>query len=204
MKPLRVVLLLLFACDAAAVDPSYWDRGGSPATSASSASSSSGEVSLDEDGGVILAPDPASCISMQFTTTSYDGEYGPKNVGAVWLESSDGSFIKTLEVWGSRRLKHAVAWRAASGGDTVDAITGATRRNHGAHTVRWDCQDNRGETRSAGPLELHIELTEEDSAEGAPRGPHRVIELDTSAPGPIAASDDESVRAIEGTVTSPP
>ncbi len=200
---LPLALSLLFACDASAVDAKYWDRGGSPAASASSSSGGTANEDQGEDAGGGSPNTGASCLSVQFATLSYNGEYSPDNVGAAWIESSEG-FVKTLEVWGSRRLKHAVAWRAASGGDTVDAITGATRRTHGPHAVRWDCTDSSGATLAAGPLALHIELTEEDSSEGAPRGPHRVLEFDTSAPGPFEAADDASVRAISGTVTSPP
>jgi hypothetical protein len=69
------------------------------------------------------------------------GSFAPANVGAIWIQDSQGKFVKTLEVWGSARLSNATAWETASGGNTIDAVTGATLPAHGAHHVTWNCTD---------------------------------------------------------------
>ncbi len=185
-------------CDPAAADRSYWERaragesgaGGSGGGDTTSAPSTS---SADSASTGAL---PTACAAISLTTISYDGHYEPDNVGAVWITDSSGAFVRTLERWGIRRLKHAVAWRASSDGNEVDAITGATKHSHVAHDVTWDCRDASGAVRDAGAYEVHAEFTEEDSAERDPPGPHRVFAIDLSAPGPVAAPDDAAYRDV--------
>jgi hypothetical protein len=133
---------------------------------------------------------------LQLTTKSYGGHYAPDNVGAIWITRADGTFVRTLEAWGTKRLRNAVAWRKASQGNVVDAITGATRQAHGTHTASWACEAD-------GAYVVHVELTEEDSAQGEPAGPHREIAFDTSVPGDVAAADDATYTSITATVPTP-
>ena len=195
-----------FACDAAAVDPSYWDRDQSITGAAGGPGGTPGvEAGTDEpapgdppDGGS-TTPVASTCFSLSLTTVSYRGEYGPDHVGAIWIARPDGSFVRTLEAWGRKRLLNAVAWRQASGGNVVDAITGATRQAHGTHAVAWDCRDPSASV-PPGAYVAHVEYTEDDSAEGAAPGPHREIPFDTSTPGAVTAPDDATVRDIAGSV----
>lgn len=199
--------LLAFACDAAAVDPSYWDRDlGSVDSSGSTGSAPGTEAGAPEptpgnenDGGGTTGPSASTCLSLSLTTVSYRGEYGPDHVGAIWISRPDGTFVRTLEAWGRKRLRNAVAWREASGGNVVDAITGATRQAHGNHSVAWNCRDTTAAV-EPGAYVAHVEYTEDDSAEGAAAGPHREIPFDTTISGPLTAADDATVRDIAGTV----
>jgi hypothetical protein len=88
---------------------------------------------------------PASRGTCQFTfdvtTVTARGGYAPANVGAIWIADAQGTFVKTLEAWGTTRLSNAAAWESASAGNTVDAVTGATRTDHGPHHVTWNCTD---------------------------------------------------------------
>ena len=204
-----VVCALASACDASAVDPSYWDRElGSvqnAGTSSSGATGTDGGTTQPGPGGDTPdaggeTPVPAStCFSLSLTTVSYRGEYGPDHVGAIWISRPDGTFVRTLEAWGRKRLVNAVAWRAASRGNVVDAITGATRQAHGTHAVSWNCRDTAAAV-EPGAYVAHVEYTEDDSAEGAAPGPHRQFAFDTTVPGPIAAANDATVQDIVGTV----
>lgn len=197
--------LEIAACDAAAVDPSYWDRnqavasepsggtGGSSGASAAPSDASIAEPSQTADAGE--TPVVQACFTLSLSTVSYGGEYGPDHVGAIWISRPDGTFVRTLEAWGRKRLRNAVAWRAASGGNVVDAITGATRQEHGAHSVSWDCAGA-----PPGPFVAHVEYTEDDSAEGAAPGPHRELPFDLNTKGTLTEADDATYRDIVGVV----
>jgi hypothetical protein len=80
-------------------------------------------------------------FSFSVTTVSYAGEFSPRNVGATWIESGSGAFVKTLHTWGRFLLRNAVQWNSVSGGNGVDAVTSATRPNSGPMTDAWDCTD---------------------------------------------------------------
>jgi len=77
----------------------------------------------------------------EVTTTTKKGLYGPANVGAIWVETSGGKFVKTLTRWGFITITNVVAWERASMGNTVDAVSGATRRIHGPIQATWNCTD---------------------------------------------------------------
>lgn len=193
-------------CDPAATDAAYWERartGG--ADSASAAGSGGGEASSTTSsvpststspGSASTGAPPTPCATISLTTVSYGGHYEPDNVGAVWITDESGVFVRTLERWGSRRLKHAVAWRASSDGNEVDAITGATEHTHVPHDVVWDCRDVSGAVRDAGAYQVHAEFTEEDSAEDDPPGPHRIVPIDLAVTGPVDAPDDAAYRDV--------
>jgi hypothetical protein len=212
-RPTSAVLawVAFAACDPTTTDPSYWERAPSASVASGGEGDGDGDGDGDPSGGGAAAPDSsaapsssdsgatgnptATCASIALTTVSYGGEYEPENVGAVWL-TEDGTFVRTLERWGSQRLKNAVAWRASSSGNDVDAITGATRDEHGSHDLVWDCRDADGGLRDAGVFELHAEFTEDDSAEGEPPGPHRVMPFDLAVPGPIDTPDDATFQGV--------
>jgi hypothetical protein len=118
-------------------------------------------------------------VTVSFTTQSPGGEYAPDNVGAVWIENASGAYVRTLAVWGQKRIGHLVAWRAASGLDAVDAVTAATRRSHGAHVVTWNLLD-RGRARVPnGAYVVRVELTDSNSSEpGEPKGPQSSFSIE--------------------------
>lgn len=72
----------------------------------------------------------AETIAFTFTTTQTGGNYQPKNIVAVWLEESNGTFVKTIGRWADVRKQHLVAWNLAAGANDVDSISGATRLDH--------------------------------------------------------------------------
>lgn len=202
---------VLSGCDPRATDATYWDRravsdestddaaaatgggGAPPATSDAAATvTGAGSTTGGAEPGVVV----------RFETVSYGGEYATDHVGAAWIARPDGSFVRTLETWGSERLENVVAWREATGENEVDAITGATRRQHGVHELTWDRMDATRAPVAEGDLVLHLEFTEDDSAEGRPPGPHRTVPF---AVGPsavdVSAPDEESFRGVVVDVT---
>ncbi len=100
--------------------------------------------------------------SVNFTvrTSSPGGNFSPKNIGAIWVEDSNGNFIKTLKRWADRRKQYLYTWNNASSGNVVDAITRATESSHKTHTVSWDITDVSGNTVPNGEYRLIVEMTD--------------------------------------------
>jgi hypothetical protein len=190
--------LFAAACDAARTDASYWDRapGLQSGDAGTGAPRGGGTPSPGGDAsGPVPEPASAACARVEVTTSTYRGEFAPENVGAIWITTSTGLFVRSLDVWGSKRLKHAVAWLAASLGNDVDAVTGATRQAAGAHLVTWDCRSAEGTRVAPGTYVVHVEFTEENSATESPPGPHRELSF-VLASSVNAASLPDDTRTI--------
>lgn len=146
----------------------------------------------DSGAGGSVDPPPARGVAFRFTTVSVGGEYAPKNVGAVWITDTQDVFVKTLEVWAAKRAKHLVKWRAASGDNVIDAVTGATRSSHGPHEALWDGTDTAGQRAPDGAYRLYAEHTESNSASGEPPGPWIIVDFTV---GPAAEERDATDQA---------
>lgn len=110
-------------------------------------------------------------VDFQVTTVTFGGKYAQKNIGAIWVADSQNSFVKTLKVWASRRMRHLVKWNNDSGGNVVDAVTSATLRAHQSHNVTWDCTDVNGQVVADGTYKILVEFTEDNSSQaGRPQG----------------------------------
>lgn len=134
--------------------------------------SSSGGTSSEGDGSETDAEDKTSGseeekvsgdLKISFETVSYSGRFAPRNAGVVWIETEDGTFLRTLKKWALVRTVHLVRWRKASDSDLTDAITGATLKGHQAHNLEWDRKDSEGKTHGVGDYVLRIEFTEANS-----------------------------------------
>ncbi|MCG5055979.1 MAG: DUF2271 domain-containing protein [Myxococcales bacterium] len=99
-------------------------------------------------------------------------------MGAIWMETSQGQFVRTLASWGNVRAKWLSAWLAVSGGNEVDAITGATLTGHTVHEVVWDLRDLHGCEIAAGGYALRMELTDRNGA-----GANHTVSVDIGTEG---------------------
>lgn len=121
------------------------------------------------DGGVSSNcpdpdPSPLSQLHVRVRTTAVGGRYAPRNVGAIWIETASGAFVKTLERWGKTRAKYLVRWNAASGGNVVDAITSATLSSHITHDREWDLTNKTECEIPTGNYRVVIEHTDRNGA----------------------------------------
>lgn len=98
------------------------------------------------------------------TTATANGRYAPRNIGAIWITDGGGKFVKTLTEWGSRRRQYLSKWLAASGGNTVDAITSATINSHGTRTGTWNGTNASRAAVADGAYRVCFEMTEYDGA----------------------------------------
>jgi hypothetical protein len=143
--------------DAAGTDAAA-DSGEPTAADASAADASS---TVDEDAGTGEAKAATAC-TFKLTTRAQGGRYAPKNIGAIWIERDDGTWVKTLKVWAGVRLRYLTTYlKANTMRDTTDAMTSATLRQHVSHELKWDLSD----TGPDGDYRVRVEVTDR-SGEG--------------------------------------
>ena len=134
------------------------------------------------------APVSAGTLTIAFTSVNQGGRYAPRNVGAVWIETSAGMFVKTIERWAGIRANHLTRWAQASGGwggffgggntaDRMDAISRATLARHEKHMLTWDMKDLQGQIVADGKYKVGIEVTEDNFTPGA----NTLVEFDKGA-----------------------
>lgn len=106
---------------------------------------------------------PPTELSFSVLTKSLAGRYAPRNIGAIWIEDASGRWVKTLAVWAFIRERYLTRFRAASGGNRVDAVTSATLGQHTTHSVTWDLADANGAPVPDGDYRVVIETTDRDA-----------------------------------------
>jgi hypothetical protein len=109
---------------------------------------------------LVSAQTPAT-VTFTVTTSPSGQEYDPRHVLAIWVTDTSNRFVKTVKKMAEAREQYLYTWRAASGGNEVDAITGATLSTHRTHTVTWDCTDASGATVPDGDYRIRVEFTAE-------------------------------------------
>lgn len=115
----------------------------------------------DEDAGVEPTQEdasrPAPGCTFRITTRSQGGRYAPKNIGAIWIERADGTWVKTLKVWAGVRLRYLTTYlKTNTTRDTTDALTSATLRQHTTHEVKWELSQLAAD----GDYRVRVEVTD--------------------------------------------
>jgi hypothetical protein len=87
-------------------------------------------------------------MTITFTATASPNAaksgYAPKNVDAVWIETSGGAFVKTIGRWANARRQYLLGWIAKAGNADVDAVSGASQGNYMTLTATWDMTARAG------------------------------------------------------------
>ena len=121
------------------------------------------DMSILNAGGVAIndaRPTPYP-LTVSFDTTAVGGTYSPQNCEVVWIENSQGTFVRTIGRWCGTRKAHLVAWSAKASVNDVDGLSGATRANHAARlTATWDRTDFSGNLAPDGSYVLRMETTD--------------------------------------------
>jgi hypothetical protein len=92
-------------------------------------------------------------------TTTSSGGYSPKHLVAIWIENSSPSFTKTKMLYASiSNWDHLGIWTSRSGGNLVDATTGATLTSHGLLTFIWNATDVSGNVVPDGNYNIWVEM----------------------------------------------
>ncbi|MBP9205626.1 MAG: DUF2271 domain-containing protein [Kofleriaceae bacterium] len=141
----------------------------------------------DGGGGGCAGDTPLARLAITVTTTAAGGRYQPRNIGAIWIESGAGVFVKTVAQWGQIRARHLTAWRAASASNRVDAVTGPTLRSHMAHPVAWDLSAVDGCEVADGDYRVRFEMTDRNGA-----GPNLTVAFRKDQAGASVTAPDAS------------
>lgn len=96
------------------------------------------------------------------TTINQFGTYQPKNIMAIWVTNSSGTFVKTLKRMAVQRAQYLYQWNANSASNITDAITGATLLTHQTHTVSWNGKNVSQVLVPDGDYKVWIEFTDGD------------------------------------------
>lgn len=161
-----LLLLALPGCadpDAASeqVDPYAEGSDLSQIATAVDAGLSPDAASVGADAAVGASARPTK-LTFKVQTAPFGGRYRPKNVGAIWIETSTGTFVKTVERWARIRARFLTRFAASSKNNLVDAVSSATLANHRVHTVTWNLTDVARKRVPDGAYRLAIELTDRD------------------------------------------
>jgi hypothetical protein len=150
--------------------------GGGAGPRDAGAAGAAGAGSGGRDGGAAGAPPPAGTVGatchLDVSVTTKDtgrGAYAPRNVGAIWIETSGGKFVKSLYVWAAKRIDHLGTWNASTSAaglsrNRVDAVTAATLSNHGTRTASWNCTDVNKQLVATGDYRVCFDLNDTNSS----------------------------------------
>lgn len=108
-------------------------------------------------------PAGSAGLTVSVTTSTAGGGYAPRNVVAIWIENNAGQFVKTLTVYAQARASDLTNWSSSSGGNKVDAVTGATQSNYGTIYGVWNGTDVSGTVVADGTYKVCMELTDKGS-----------------------------------------
>lgn len=91
------------------------------------------------------------------------GAYSPKHCIAIWIEKSDGTFIKTKLRRAQSRIQYLNTWISKSGQNVVDATTSATINSHQTETITWNCTDAGGNQVADGNYKIWMQIAWQNS-----------------------------------------
>lgn len=118
-------------------------------------------LAMSSVGTIAHAQQP---LEVTFSTSRTSGRYYPAHVVAVWVTAGDGTFERSLYIWGSRRRSHLSEWTATHPRtEVLDGITSATLRSGAAQTVTWDMINTAGEIVPDGEYLVHFEYADTNS-----------------------------------------
>lgn len=118
--------------------------------------------------GNLVCAQTQGTLTLTFTQTAHTAYTGNKNVLAVWVQTSTGTFVKTKARYAGNGTKdHLPTWAVNSGGmasnclggscNTVGATTGATLNSFATRTYTWDGTDVNGNLVADGAYKITIE-----------------------------------------------
>jgi len=103
-------------------------------------------------------------LSVSVTTVAPGGGYQPKNVVAIWIQTSTGIFVKSLLVYANARKSDLTTWFPNSSGNTVNAVTSATQSSNGTRTCTWNGTDVSGAVVLDGTYKVCINIADGKTA----------------------------------------
>jgi len=103
-------------------------------------------------------------LTVSVLTVSMGGNYSPKNVVAIWIQTNTGVFVKSLLVYANTRKNDLTTWFPISKGSTVNAITGATQSSNAVRTCTWNGTDLSGAVVADGIYKVWMNMADGKTA----------------------------------------
>ncbi len=105
----------------------------------------------------------------QVKTVTYNGQYGPRHVFAIWITNESDQYITSLKVRAATYKAKLNKWKTYSGGVVpVDAISGPTLTTHQTHVVAWNGKNVNGSVVPDGNYRVYVEFNETNNTSGNP------------------------------------
>ena len=155
-----------------------------------------GDAGGDDDGPSTVpdgscANPGSSSVRVRVRTSPNGGKYAPRNIGAIWIEDGNGSFVHTLELWATTRRRYLSRWLASSLSNTADAVTGATLSDHMTHDRTWALDGAARCQHQVGSYRVVIEHTDFNGS-----GPTFEIPFTMGTPGTVTPADQAAFHDL--------
>ncbi len=167
-------------------------------------------VFLGTAAGVGLGVFPAHVVAqdgsltVSFGTSSAGGRYSPNHVLAVWIETANHDFVRTLSVTSeSRYSRYLRAWTDSSASSDIDAVTTATLRSYETRSATWDLKNENGTVVSPGSYLLRLELCD-SNADSASDNNQAEVSFEVAAEDFMKSTSDGGFSNITITFVEPP
>ena len=124
-------------------------------------------IILGITGILINAPVKAQTpgtLTFSITTTEPSGGYNGVHVIAIWIEDTNGGFVKTKIRYAQDRIQYLDHWIASSAYNVVDATTGATLPAHGNLIFNWNGTDVSGNLVADKPYRVWIQMSDRNES----------------------------------------
>jgi hypothetical protein len=125
--------------------------------------SSGGSAGMPQGTGGSAGNSGKCTFTFNATTVTAHGRYWPTNAGAIWITDDKNAFVKTLRIWTPNRVSNVTAWVQSSNRNTTDAVTSATRSNHGPIDATWNCTNVSEAAVPDGQYTAHISFAESNA-----------------------------------------
>ncbi len=127
-----------------------------------------GDILNGEDSiiGGLLGDRAEGNLAFSVRTATYNGQYAPRNAGAIWITNSQNQFVKTIKKWASNYQYTLIRWIASSQQNTTGAITSASLNSHQLHNITWNGKNYQGTEMPDGDYKVNIEFTEHNASSG--------------------------------------
>lgn len=109
-----------------------------------------------------ISAQTAGTLTFSVNLTSHNSTYGYDHYVAIWIENGTSTFVKTKYKMADSHgtTSHLPVWKTASGGNTTDAVTGASLHTYSSPcTISWNATDVPGSIVTDGTYTIHVEFT---------------------------------------------
>lgn len=168
--------------------------------------SSGGTGGMQQGTGGSVGGNSGKCtFTFSATTVTAHGRYWPTNAGAIWITDDKNTFVKTLHIWTPNRVKEVTAWVQSSNRNTTDAVTSATRSNHGPIDATWNCTNLSEAAVPDGQYTAHISFAESNAPLFGGGTPIQAsVNFVKSAAGDdVTGQDTTNINSIHAKLTIP-